>query len=148
MKRHESISPLSRDHHTALLCCWKLRQGIKKKVDAKQMALYVTYFLKVHLEPHFLEEESIVFTAVADDLTDQAKTEHKKIMLLAAAIEKQASVQLLLQFADSLDKHIRFEERKLFPLIEAILTANKLIEIGMQLHNTQTQDDYADQFWV
>lgn len=33
MKRNENLVPLSRDHHFGLLCCWKIRQGIKKEVS-------------------------------------------------------------------------------------------------------------------
>lgn len=34
MKRNENIVLLSRDHHFGLLCAWKIRQGLKKKLKS------------------------------------------------------------------------------------------------------------------
>lgn len=32
MKRNENLIPLSREHHYGLLCVWKIREGVKKKI--------------------------------------------------------------------------------------------------------------------
>ena len=55
-----------------------------------------------------------------------------------------------LEFADLLTKHIRFEERELFPHIEAALPDAALKQIGEFLsnrHAVPVVDDYPDEFW-
>jgi hemerythrin-like domain-containing protein len=153
MKRHESIAALSRDHHFGLLFCWKLRQGIKKQVPPERMQPYVKYFWENHLQQHFEEEETLLFNLLNDHLIEQAMSEHKYIEQLVDAIVYAASVQQdqLNVLADKLDNHIRFEERTLFPHMEAALSREKLAVLAVRLqqsHSTPEKDNYADEFWV
>jgi hemerythrin-like domain-containing protein len=56
----------------------------------------------------------------------------------------------LLLLADQLDKHIRFEERELFPHLEKILLPDQLERIGKQLKEAagpEEEDRYGDAFW-
>lgn len=153
MKRHESLVALSRDHHFGLLFCWKLRQGLKKGVALERMQPYVSYFWQHHLQQHFEEEEKLLFTLLHDHLTEQAMTEHKYIRQLAEAVIHASDIQShqVEKLADTLDDHIRFEERKLFPHLEEQLPEKQLAELHLQLqqlHPTQEKDDYADEFWI
>lgn len=148
MKRDENIVTLSRDHHTALLFCWKIRQGIKRKVTTERIHTYVQYFWNNHLEQHFKEEETILFAAIQDSLCEQAIAEHKELRKTIAATATTDNLNLL---ADTLDNHIRFEERILFPHLEKILAEETLAAIGKRLqamHETHPKDLYADEFWV
>lgn len=153
MKRHDSIVALSREHHFGLLFCWKIRQGTKKQVSAARMRPYIKYFWQQHLEQHFAEEENLLFSLVNDDLTEQAIIEHKHIKQLVEAIVHAADVSSdeLNTLANTVDDHIRFEERKLFPHIEQQLSDKELAELGLrlqQLHATPEKDDYVDEFWL
>ncbi|MGN6292414.1 MAG: hemerythrin domain-containing protein [Chitinophagaceae bacterium] len=153
MRRHESIVALSRDHHFGLLFCWKIRQGIKKQVPAERIKPYVKYFWTSHLQQHFEEEEALLFTALQDNLVAQAIFEHDHIKQLVGAIANTASFQpdQFRALADALDKHIRFEERILFPYIEETLSEENLTQLGKrlkQIHPTDGQDNYPDEFWV
>ncbi|HEX2846824.1 MAG TPA: hemerythrin domain-containing protein [Chitinophagaceae bacterium] len=153
MRRHESIAALSRDHHFGLLFCWKIRQGIKKQVPAERIKPYVKYFWSNHLQQHFEEEETLLFTALQDNLVAQAISEHEHIKQLIEVITGAGSFQpdQFRALADALDKHIRFEERILFPYIEETLSAEKLTRLGkrlQQIHQTGEKDDYPDEFWV
>jgi hemerythrin-like domain-containing protein len=153
MKRHESIAPLSRDHHFALLFCWKLRQGLKKQVPTERIQPFVQYFWENHLEGHFEEEESIVFAELKDSLCDQAISEHRNLRHLVKAMNGTGSIrpEEINFLADSLDKHIRFEERTLFPHIENSLPDAVLIAIGNRLqqsHQSHENDSYPDDFWT
>lgn len=151
MKRHKSIIPLSKDHHFGLLCCWKIRQGIGKNIPADRIKTYVLYFWEAHLVKHFDEEEQLLFNKIQDTLNLQAIAEHRQLRSLADEIANSASIKNLNAFADLLEKHIRFEERVLFPYLETIFPEEELQLIGQQLeklHSTTATDDFADEFWV
>lgn len=152
MKRDNNIIPLSRDHHYGLLFCWKIRQGIAKGIDPDRIRLYVLDFWKNHLERHFLEEETFLFRDVFDPLCTRATEEHRRIQGLILSIKDgggwvKNNYTLL---ADLLDKHIRFEEREVFPFLEKRLTGERLSEVGVQLkrlHEQPADDLYEDAFW-
>ena len=132
-----------------MLFCWKIRQGLKKQVSAERMRPYVKYFWDNHLKRHFEEEETLLFAAVQDELTERAYAEHREIRQLVESLSTQPEPFRLL--ADAVDRHIRFEERILFPHMEKALPENKLAEIGkrlQQLHQQVEKDDYADEFWT
>ncbi len=150
MKRHESIVPLSHDHHTGLLFCWKLRQGIRKQVPVARMLPYISYFHAQHLAPHFMEEEQLLFADGVDELCLQALKEHDDIRQALSAVGDAATDVGVTALADMVDNHIRFEERVLFPHLEQKLTAQQLAAIGAQLqesHQLSHTDDYEDEFW-
>ncbi|HMR92774.1 MAG TPA: hemerythrin domain-containing protein [Chitinophagaceae bacterium] len=154
MKRNKHIAHLSRDHHTGLLFCWKIRQGLRLQAPASRMAPYVDYFYTKHLLPHFREEEEILFRLLpGDTLCGEAIRQHTELAKLAGLItsNEQPEENDLRQLADMLDEHIRFEERKLFPHIEQGLTDAQLEKAGNELaplHQAKNNDDYPDEFWV
>ena len=101
------------------------------------------------MEEHFREEEEILFPFADDEFTDQIRKEHQQIRTLTADIELSVSIQLLTNFADALEQHIRFEERTWFPHLEKILDTSALEKIGKALnaiHETEA-DTYHDEFW-
>jgi len=67
IKRSRSLAPLSRDHHDGLLLCWKIREGIRKAIEADRIRRYVAYCLEQQLALHFIEEEEVVFAVLAED---------------------------------------------------------------------------------
>ena len=152
MKRHASIIPLSKDHHFGLLCCWKVRQGVKLNVDPARIGQYVHHFWQDHLQDHFREEETILFNALENDpQCNKAVEQHRELTAAVQSLPSGISTDNLLQFAALLDEHIRFEERVLFPFLEQKLSEEQLAAIGKsleELHTTKTEDDYPDEFWV
>lgn len=153
MKRHDSIIPLSREHHFGLLFCWKIRQGIKMQIPAERIQPYIEYFWDNHLRRHFDEEETLLFTLLQGSLVEQAISEHLHIKQLIESIicAKPAHHEKINVLADTLDNHIRFEERTLFPHMERELPTDKLMALGnqlQQLHQTPDKDDYSDEFWA
>jgi hemerythrin-like domain-containing protein len=151
IKRSEHIVKLSRDHHAGLLFCWKVKEGVKKEVDPLRINKYVKFFWEQHLKEHFREEETLLFDEVNNDLTKQGKEEHA---LLNGWFNRIINDDLkspleYLSFTELLINHIRFEERVLFPYLEAQLPAPTLIAIGVFLeqHHMPFNDNYADEFW-
>ncbi len=151
MKRNDNIVPLSRDHHTALLCCWKVRQGLAKQVDSERIKKYVQWFWQEHLEQHFLEEETILFNVIAHPLCEDAIAQHREIKKLVCDIcTSHPTTANLSYFADLLDQHVRFEERSLFPTLEKEIPEESMKKVGEKLealHAHPHPDDYADEFW-
>lgn len=153
IKRHPAIVQFSREHHFGLLLTWKIRQGLKNKIDLKRISDYVLFFFDKELKTHFAEEERLMFAKMEDDdaLKQQALREHVEINGLMDAIRvNKVSAELLVTFAGALDKHIRFEERVLFNHLQKLLTDAELAALAQE-HPEKTMDTDAgwdDHFWV
>ena len=105
------------------------------------------------MQPHFTEEETILFAPVNDAEVQKALDEHTQIAALIKGLntgEDNAANQLS-TLADTVDNHVRYEERQLFPHLEQVLTDEQLNSIGKQLaadHDPTLKDDFADEFWL
>ncbi len=152
MKRNEHIKPLSRDHHFGLLFCWKIRQGLKHKINSQRIGQYALHFWDQDLHRHFRAEEAILFIERNDPYCQRAINEHREIEQLLKNIRTTpAEANLLELLATKVDDHIRFEERELFPHLENRLTAEQLTIIGaalQELHSCPGDDSYSDEFWI
>jgi hemerythrin-like domain-containing protein len=153
IKRHPAIVQFSREHHFGLLLTWKIRQGLKKNIDPKRIADYVLFFFNEDLKTHFAEEERSLFSKLedADALKQRALQEHVEINGLMDAIRvNKTSPELLVNIADALDKHIRFEERVLFNHLQSLLTEAELAALAQEhpVKTTDTDAGWNDHFWV
>lgn len=149
MKRNENLVLLSRDHHFALLCCWKIREGIKKNVSTERIRRYINYFWRENLSRHFETEDTVLPGTANKSLEFQMENEHTEIRRLMNSLNQSGDAALLMDFADALKRHIRFEERVYFPHLEEFLPAGKMNEIGDQLQKIhhKEEDNYPDEFW-
>jgi len=139
MKRHESLAPLSRDHHASLILAQSLKKtappykGIPREPLAK--AAWAQSSFHSSIQEHFEKEEVVL---------QKVMTRHEEIQKLAMEIMeehrllKEAFLSLdtsidLISAMDmlgwDLEKHIRKEERVLFPMIEQHCSAEELDEI-------------------
>ncbi|MDE3143391.1 MAG: hemerythrin domain-containing protein [Bacteroidota bacterium] len=152
LKRHRAIISFSKDHHFGLLLVWKIKEGIKKSVSPERISKYVLFFFKEDLEKHFKEEEQLLFIKlpVNDILRKQAEADHYIIYKLIDEIGKNMNdIPLLDQLADTLEKHIRFEERELFNHLQNNIHAEDLEIIATRLANNSNEIDekWEDVFW-
>lgn len=154
LKRSEHIVQLSREHHFSLLFCWKVKKGVRKGVEPSRIVQYILYFWKEHLLPHFSEED-VLFEKVDDKLVQRAYDEHHEINRLVMSLDsiknEEDKVQAAVKIADMVDKHVRFEERELFPHLENAIEESELAKIGQKLFEMQPeplQDIYEDEFWI
>lgn len=150
IKRNENIVKLSREHHTTLLFCWKIRNGLKNGAEPGRIIKYIQYFRDVHMLPHFKQEEELLFAPVKDNQVQKALDDHRNILQQIDSIAEDGSntETRLLNLADTVDNHVRYEERELFPHLEEVLSTEQLLEIGRQMDDDDHQDDYADEFWL
>lgn len=152
IKRNKNLVPLSKNHHVTLLFCWKIRSGLKLNTTKERIKNYISYFWQTHMQPHFYEEETILFTPVQDAAVQRALNEHAAIrnqidFIMSAQIITDEHFKKL---ADDVDNHVRYEERELFPHLEKILSDEQLQNIGDSLeknHAVACSDDFADEFW-
>lgn len=146
MKRHEALVKLSRDHHFGLLTSWKIKQGIAKEAAPERISQYVLSFYNTQLEEHFAEEERWVFPLLGDDdLVKQAITEHNEMKQMVSA-GFDAYPQLS-DFGTLLEKHIRMEERELFPKIQEAATDEQLEDLLKKPFAEHGEMPWDDEFW-
>ena len=151
IRRNESIMKLSREHHFSLLFCWKIRNGLKQGAETGRIIQYVHYFRDTHMLPHFKQEEEILFAPVKDNMVQKAIEDHTNILQQVELLEKDGTniESKLMNVADTVDNHVRYEERELFPHLENILSNDQLAAIGQQMKEDEDHpDDFADEFWI
>lgn len=153
MKRNKNLVELSRDHHHGLLLGWKVRQGLKLKASEKLIAEYVQYFTNAALVQHFKEEEVVLLKYLPDQDIYKQRTlqEHREFLSRVGSLDDPDKVSSanLLETADLLDRHIRFEERELFPYLEQALNESELAEVGAALDEIHKPfiEDFSNEFW-
>lgn len=152
LKRIAPFISYSKEHHFGLLLVWKIRQGIAKEITAERMSNYVLYFFEADLRHHFKDEEKFLFTLLPEDhlLRQKAELEHNKIFNLITSIQLDKNNEtLLLEFADTLEKHIRFEERILFTELQTIISKEEIaaIENRMASNAQEIDETWKDPFW-
>lgn len=129
-RRHESLVPLSREHHYGLMLCLRIHRGLPAhKEDQEWLERkreQVVVFFESDLIAHFKAEEEVLFPAMrslsgASAIIDELLSQHRKVESL---VEELRPVEIptlgdkLNEFADLLEAHIRKEERELFPIYE------------------------------
>lgn len=153
IKRDPAIVTFSKDHHFALLLVWKIRQGLKNENETSRIINYATHFFDTDLIFHFEEEETLLFSKLPSDnlLRLQAEEEHKLIKLEIDGLRKNSEDKIGIEnFANILEKHIRFEERELFNYLQEVFSEDELLEIAeaMDARTRDHQMDWKDEFWI
>jgi hemerythrin-like domain-containing protein len=147
LKRHKALQPLSREHHHGLLLSWKIRTGFSKNIEPERIRVYADWFFENHLIPHFEVEETHIFTILEtnDKLIKKALADHRRIKRLFAETEDDAKT--LSKIEETLEQHIRFEERVLFPEIQQVATEAQMSLIE-EIHQEEGFiDKLDDEFW-
>lgn len=129
--RHSSLILLSHDHHHGLalaLRCRKQALGRIKPMGLQgleERASEVKEFFTKSLERHFQAEEEILFPIIRScaseghPMVENLIEEHKQIRNEVARLEEKEKLSKnLFDLGDLLERHIRREERELFPLFE------------------------------
>lgn len=149
MKRNENLIPLSKEHHHGLLCVWKIREGVKRNIEFDRIRNYINFFWENHLENHFETEDASFPALEGTALNSQMEAEHENLRQLVKNLNSEGNYNLLLDFANALNDHIRFEERVVFPHYESTLTAKELTEIGEKIkkNSSPKEENYPDEFW-
>jgi len=151
LKRSKELAPLSREHHDGLLFAWKIKQGLANGTSIETLCNYTRWFWTNHIKTHFKDEEKVLVKFLPPDnpLVLQMLKEHAQIRDLVLSLDKEPNENSLQLLAELINKHIRFEERKLFTYAEEVLTSEQLNEIYNDLPNEIHCDtEWEDEFWM
>jgi hemerythrin-like domain-containing protein len=153
MKRHDNLQPLSRQHHNELLACLLLKKGIRKKAPLTVMQDFIKQFWNNDLSAHMASEESqlIPFLQHHIALRGYAAVLHNEHELIKRIYERNSNGQIsyrnLELFADTVEQHIRFEERVVFEYMQEQLPQQELNHFHMTTPATEDCSAYPVKFW-
>lgn len=143
MKRHASLIPLTHDHHHALVQVRKLKSAAAGTDDDRRSAAkrFLEFFHTDTIK-HFREEEEMVFplaveAAEARGTLERVMMQHLHIHALVHWLHRESeegdpTPETLVGLATTLERHIRFEEKVVFPLIETIVEGSSLDAVSLR----------------
>jgi hypothetical protein len=137
MKRSPELTPLSHDHHQALFAA----QQLKRAEDIEAAATAFLPFWEAHGRRHFQVEEEVLLPGWIDadpsaerDLAARVLTDHLAIRSDVRRLERGTlPLEGVRALGKTLEDHVRFEERQLFPRIEAGLDAGAIAALGAEI---------------
>lgn len=130
MKRDERLVELSREHHAALKLARQLKRAPSSRRERDALSQTVQA-LRIDLEFHFEDEEvrllPVLWHCGRADLAERLCSEHVELRaLLGEAVGGRALERL----GKVLEAHVRFEEREMFPFLEAYWTGSEALREG------------------
>ena len=158
LKRHESLVPLSRQHHDGLVLAQRLILGRSTAPRApwptdrrRQVDLLIQFFEAV-LGPHFDAEEAHLFPAVVEHVRDggalihRLVDEHDDMRAQIRDLHRDPTTRLnkrLPAFGQRLRQHIQTEERVLFERIQQEMKPVQLEALAVSLSAFYASADAA-----
>lgn len=143
MKRSRELRPLSSEHQQALLIAFQLKKGLAghpetagAPKDLPGLLGLARRFDEQLFRTHACAEEELLGTWLTADDMARLRADHVELARLleasrnARAVEQRAH---LAAYADLLDRHVRWEERVLFPYAEENVDEANLARIGGEL---------------
>ena len=154
-RRHNSLIPLSHQHQHALALAVVVRRrfGMEKGESEWQgdMAEKVRKLYDGELKGHFDVEETILFPQMERhlgplDLVTELRNEHAFLRDLVRRVGQSSALLLepgglpyLDEFAALLERHVRTEERRLFPEFEKRMPAQEALKVGREIEAQLTK---------
>ena len=143
MRRSRQLKPLSSEHHHALLVAFQLKQALAghpesagAPKDLVGLAGLVRRFAVQVLSTHTRTEEDVLGSYLAPVDLERLRAEHLQLARLVEATAARTPAEqraALAAFAELLERHVRWEERELFPYAEGHVDADTLADIGGEL---------------
>ena len=132
MKRSQALRSLSREHHQAL----SVGRDLTHADDPERAASKFLEFWRREGAAHFRIEEEVLLPTwkllgtVRAEATARLAREHLELRSAALALAEAPSLAAVRQVGEMLVAHVRFEERGLFPMIEADLGEPELEQLA------------------
>jgi hypothetical protein len=145
MKRDPRLAQLSREHTQALMLALRVRRTIPSASDSEVSDFYSTLlrFWSAGLLPHFRAEGECLLArlvrhlSLEDPLVQRLHGDHLWMAALVATLRDTPDPgerrQLLLQFGETIEAHVHWEEQELFPMTEQQLSDPELEGIAEDL---------------
>jgi hemerythrin len=133
-KRDESLQPLSRDHYVGLVHAEHLRKSGSSDTDAATRRQVLGEFIEAwqrDIREHFDDEERLLETLMTQAEVDELHRQHHTLRTMAQQANEQYAnaapdPDWCCSLGETLRDHIRWEERTLFPAIQARATPDQL----------------------
>ena len=143
MRRSEFLQALSREHHQGLYVALQLIRATPDTQEEARRAFLE--FWRTEGRQHFRIEEEILLPAYArhrpvdEPAVVRVLTDHIELRRLATDVgdEQTASVDRLHELGSKLQRHIRHEERTLFPAIERALPDGERQQLADELERAE-----------
>lgn len=137
------MRPLSSEHQQALLFSFQVRRSLAGHPDsagaprdlAGLLALSRRFELQV-FRAHMRAEEELISRFLSEPEQRRLVAEHAEMIRLVEVAKAAPAAEArpaLGAFAELLDRHVRWEERELFPAAEARLDDDTLATLGGEL---------------
>lgn len=145
MERDARLTPLSHEHHHALVMALRINRELPGSSDADARRLYMdlAQFWSAAIQPHHLVENDALLERIAhrgDDGLQRAgrlQRDHRELEQLMEAMRAARTADerraALTTFGNVLRDHVRWEERDLFMWMQESLPADDLDAIGAYL---------------
>jgi len=143
MRRHRALRPLSSEHHQALLVAFKVQKSLAGHAesagappDLPGLVTLVRRFEEDVLAPHARAEEELLGAYLTQGDIARLRDEHLELRRLAAASRTargDGPRRELAAFAELLERHVRWEERELFPYAEGHMDPATLAVVGGEI---------------
>jgi iron-sulfur cluster repair protein YtfE (RIC family) len=144
MKRHDSLAPLSREHHEALILAQLLKRSAPAykglPTGSAEKIMYAKNIFHNSLREHFKKEELLIGKvrhchASIEKLGKEICLEHAQLANSFLRLGTSADIEDSMdKLGIALDNHIRKEERVLFPLIQEHCSEKELQEIALLIN--------------
>lgn len=126
MKRHPSLQPLSRDHNVALV----LARHLEQEPNPGRLREFLRVW-EDEMNDHFFEEERVLLQHASPEHSARLMNEHGAIRQYAAAARRDMlDGSDIARLGGLIHDHVRWEERQLFPAIEASASDEDLAAIA------------------
>lgn len=148
LPRHPALQPLSREHFGGLVLARDLlRAGARDATPGERRAVVrrLATAWREDLEPHFADEERLLGPLIESAAQFRRLiAEHREIERLSReaarmAAEADPDAGLLADLGRLLHDHIRWEERVLFPEVEAAMSDSAAAEIARRTAEVEAQ---------
>lgn len=141
-KRSRELKPLTSEHEQALLLAFQLKKGLAghsesagAPKDLPGLLAFARRYETQVLLPHTRAEEELLSRHLPEADVRRLVAEHAEMrrLLQAASGRPQDARSALSQFAELIERHVRWEERELFPALLAVLSGEALAGVGQEL---------------
>jgi hypothetical protein len=145
MKRDPALVPLSREHNAALVLALRIGREVPSADEAGVLAVYQTLvgFWARGLLPHFRAEGECLLARLVrhvpldDELVRRTHSDHLGIEALVVSMRDNPKAEsrrrLLLEFAERIRTHVRWEEETLFEATQQMLTSEEMSALGFEI---------------
>lgn len=118
--RHPSVVSFSREHHFGLVFCRHMSRLIESRSNLDHIRLLFGLFWQNELKSHTESEDVFMATLKLVPAVQQVESDHLRMEIMFNECDDYGHEELK-ELISLLEKHIRFEEKVLFPRVSALL---------------------------